>query len=335
MDQASRFARLALDGLAREYPNGSGNVLNGPNDLASPREMHPAFFGCFDWHSSVHSHWLLVHLLRVMPALPETAEIRQALGRSLTAENLLVEKAYFEAPNRLSFERMYGWAWLLKLSEELALLGDAEAVQWRRNLQPLTELIVARYLDFLPGQTYPIRSGAHPNTAFGLTLALDYAGSTGDGGLRKLLVARSRDYFAADVDYPAAWEPGGNEFLSPCLVEADLMRRVLPAGEFRWWLASFLPGLPAAEPRNLFSPALVSSHSDPQIVHLDGLNLSRAWCMYGVASVLPPDDPAASVLRVAAGLHAAAALPHVTSGDYMGEHWLASFAVYMLTGAGL
>jgi hypothetical protein len=283
---------------------------------------------------------MLVRLLRLLPELPRARAIRAALATNLSAQNILAEKAYLEQPNRRSFERTYGWAWLLKLAEELYTWareaergegdGDGDARQWSRNLQPLADAFVARYLDFLPGQDYPIRMGTHPNTAFGLVMALDYARATGHLELESLVVERSLSYFSADTDYPARWEPGGSDFLSPALVEADLMTRVLPPNEFQEWLGRFLPGLSRGEPANLFQPALVSDRTDPQIVHLDGLNLSRAWCMRNIASALPEAHPARGVLTEAADRHAKASLPHVASDDYMGEHWLASFAVYLL-----
>ena len=330
-EQASRFSRLALEGITREYPNSPGHVLNGPYDIHGPRTLHPAFYGCFDWHSSVHSHWMLVRLLRLFRSLPEAGEVRAVLGDNLTEDNLLAEKAYLDQPNRRSFERMYGWAWLLKLAEEVGAWDDPDGVTWARNLQPLVDTFVQRYLDFLPRQTYPIRVGTHSNTAFGLTFALDYARSSGHRELESLIVERSRDYFLADSNCPAGWEPGGNDFLSPCLIEADLMRRVLPAREFAPWFNDFLPGIRRGNPENLFTPATVTDRTDPQIVHLDGLNLSRAWCMCGIASAFRPDDPAHRALIESALLHAEASLPHISSGDYMGEHWLASFAVYMLS----
>jgi hypothetical protein len=329
--QASGFARLALKAVAREYPNKPGEVLNGPADVRGPRAMHPAFYGSFDWHSSVHGHWLLVRLLRLFPDMPEAKQVRAVLAEHLTARNLKAEADYFGRPNEQSFERTYGWAWLLKLAEELHGWDDADARRWSKNLRPLADVIVARYLAFLPKQTYPIRTGVHPNTAFGLAFALDYARAVGDRRLRSLLEERSRTYYGKDADAPAAWEPDGADFFSPSLMEADLMRRVLPPARFRAWLTRYLPGLARGEPRTLLLPAKVTDRSDPQLVHLDGLNLSRAWCMRNIAAALPGDDPARRVLLDSAVRHAEAALRHVASGDYAGEHWLASFAVYLLS----
>jgi hypothetical protein len=330
-DQASSFARLALKGIQKEYPNKPADVLNSARDVKSPRQMHPAFYGSFDWHSSVHGHWMLVRLLRLFPDLPEKKQIRDALAKNLTAENLQTEADYFAQPNRQSFERTYGWAWLLKLAEELRGCDDSDGKTWSKNLQPLADVIVARYLAFLPKQTYPIRTGVHPNTAFGLAFALDYARAVGHKPLRELVEKRSRDYYGRDAEIPARWEPDGADFFSPSLMEADLMRRVLSAREFRDWLGRFLPALAKGEPKSLFVPATVTDRSDPQIVHLDGLNLSRAWCMRGIAAALPADEPARKVLDEAARRHAQSALRHVASGHYAGEHWLASFAVYLLS----
>ncbi|MEA2575411.1 MAG: hypothetical protein QOH93_2709 [Chloroflexia bacterium] len=331
VEQGSRFADLALKGICREYPNKLDHVINDEADVRAPRQLHPAFYGCFDWHSSVHSHWLLVRLLKVLPELPQAQEIRDALASNLAAGNLQAEKEYLDQPSRRSFERTYGWAWLLKLTEELYTWDDPQGTEWYTNLQPLAGSFVDRYLHFLPTQTYPIRTGTHPNTAFGLTFAFDYACTMEHEELENLIVERSLAYFLADTNCPAAWEPGGNDFLSPSLVEADLMRRVLPSGEFQEWLERFLPGLERGEPATLLQPATVADRTDPQIVHLDGLNLSRAWCMRNLASALPPQHPARRVLSEAAERHERASLPHVTSGDYMGEHWLASFAVYLLS----
>jgi hypothetical protein len=330
-EQASAFVRLALKGLRKEYPNKPADVLNVEADVMSPRAVHPAFYGCFDWHSSVHGHWMLVRLLRQFPELPEQKEIRAALAENLTAKNLQAEADYFTRPNTQSFERTYGWAWLLKLAEELHGWDDPDGKQWAKNLQPLADAVAARYVAFLPKQTYPIRSGVHPNTAFGLAFALDYARAVDDKRLRAVIEERSRAYYAKDANAPASWEPDGADFLSPSLMEADLMRRVLPAVEFRDWLHRYLPDVAKGEPKTLFEPAKVTDRTDPQLVHLDGLNLSRAWCMRGVAEALPKDDPARKALAAAAMRHAEAALPHVASGDYAGEHWLASFAVYLLS----
>jgi hypothetical protein len=329
--RGSHFARLALKCVRKEFPNKPEHVMNDAGDLKSPETLHPAFYGCYDWHSSVHGHWMLVRLLRTFPTLPEEREIRVALKTNLSAENIRAEVAYLRQPNRQSFERTYGWAWLLKLAEELHLWADADAKAWSLSLQPLARALTERYITFLPKQTYPIRTGVHPNTAFGLAFALDYAKTVGNKELETLIGERSRAYFGNDANYPASWEPGGEDFFSPALMEADLMRRVLKPVEFRRWFRRFLPGLARGEPAALLQPAMVTDRTDPKLVHLDGLNLSRAWCMRSIAAALPPNDPARRVLTVAARSHASDALAHVASGDYAGEHWLASFAVYMLS----
>ncbi len=290
--QASHFANLALKCVAKEYPNKPEHVMNDGKDIQSPRSLHPAFFGCYDWHSSVHGHWMLVRLLRTFPDLSRAPEIRKALGDNLAAKNILVETAYLKQPNRQSFERTYGWAWLLKLAEELSLWNDPDGRKWSKDLQPLVDAFVERYILFLPKQNYPIRTGVHPNTAFGLSFAFDYAKTVGNRKLSALIMERSRTYFANDRNYPAAWEPGGEDFFSPALMEADLMRRVLSPPEFRSWFKRFLPQLGAGGPRSLLQPAVVTDRSDPKLVHLDGLNLSRAWCMRSIAATLPPRDPA-------------------------------------------
>lgn len=330
-ERASAFARLALKGVAKEFPNKLDHVMAGPGDVKGPKALHPAFYGCYDWHSSVHGHWMLTRLLRLFPDLPEAKEIRAVLAAHLTADNLKAEAAYFARADSKSFERPYGWAWLLKLAEELRGWDDPDAKVWAKNIQPLADAIVARYLDFFPKQTYPIRTGVHPNTAFGLMFAHDYARATGNAKLRELVEERAKAYFAADENVPAGWEPGGADFFSPALMEADLMRRVLPPAEFRAWFGKFLPGAAKVEPKALFFPATVTDRTDPQLVHLDGLNLSRAWAMRGMASALPADDPARVALLASAARHAEEGLAHVASGDYVGEHWLASFAVYLLS----
>jgi hypothetical protein len=329
--QASHFAQLALKCVLKEFPNKLDHTMNNALEVLNPRELHPAFFGCFDWHSTVHGHWMLVHLLKTFPRMPEAAQIRNTLDYNLTAKNIAGEVAYLKQANRASFERTYGWAWLLKLAEELRGWNDEDGRKWSKNLQPLADGFVEKYLAFLPKQNYPIRTGVHPNTAFGLAFALDYARAVGDKKLEALIVERSRIYYAKDTNYPAAWEPGGEDFFSPVLIEADLMRRVLPQREFAIWFHRFLPGLARNQPKQLLQPAIVTDRTDPKLVHLDGLNLSRAWCMRSIASALPSNDPARKILARSATAHAQAALPYIASGNYEGEHWLASFAVYLLT----
>ncbi len=331
VERASAFTKLALKGIQQEFPNKTGHVVGSAEDNKSPKAMHPAFYGCYDWHSSVHGHWTLIRVLKMHPNLPEKDRIRAILAEHLTAKNLRIEADYFELPNQKSFERTYGWAWLLKLAEELHTWNDADAKIWSANLKPLADVIVQKYLAFLPKQTYPIRTGVHPNTAFGLAFAHDYARTVGLRELQERIEERSRAYFGKDVDAPCSWEPDGTDFFSPSLLEADLMRRVLPANEYAIWLKGYLPGLSKGEPKNLFNPATVTDRTDAQLVHLDGLNLSRAWCMKSIANALAADDPARKLLIEAAERHARAALPHIASGDYVGEHWLGSFAVLMLS----
>ncbi|HXQ74390.1 MAG TPA: DUF2891 domain-containing protein [Pyrinomonadaceae bacterium] len=329
--QASHFAALAMKCVAREFPNKPEHVINNAGEVQSPKALHPAFYGCFDWHSSVHGHWMLVRLLKSFPNLSESTKIRNALNVNLTAENIQAEVAYLKQPNRQSFERTYGWAWALKLAEELHGWNDTDGRRWSENLKPLADALSQSYRNFLPKQTYPIRTGVHPNTAFGLAFALDYAKTTGDRELESLLDERSRTYYAKDTNYPGAWEPGGEDFFSAALMEADLMRRVMKPAEFAAWFRRFLPGVTKGSPAALLQPAIVTDRSDPKLVHLDGLNLSRAWCMRSIARALPANDPARAILSESADKHAAAALAHVASGDYAGEHWLASFAVYLLS----
>jgi hypothetical protein len=330
-ESASNFAQLTLKCVRKEYPNSPGFVLNAAEDVQAPSRVHPAFYGCYDWHSSVHGHWMLVRLLHLFPALPEKAQIVSALDANLTAENIQIEAAYFKRPGTQAFERTYGWAWTLKLAEELHLSDSPEARRWAQHLRPLADALVQRYLDFLPKQVYPIRTGVHPNTAFGLAFALDYADTMAHTALKEVLLSRSLDYFRGDVDYPAKLEPNGADFFSPALMEADLMRRVLPPPQFADWFRSYLPQLSRGEPKNLLEIAVVTDRSDPQLGHLDGLNLSRAWCMRHIAAALPEGDRARAVLATAGHTHAVDALQHVATGHYEGEHWLASFAVYLLT----
>ncbi len=330
-ETAEGFASMALRCIEKEFPNKPSNVMDGKQDILGPQEMHPAFYGCFDWHSSVHGHWMLVRLLKQFPKLQQATSVRQALSRNLTSDNLLKETAYFQQKSNKSFERTYGWAWLLKLAEELEGWDDADGKIWRQHIRPLEQEIVANYLDFLPKQTYPIRTGVHPNTAFGIAFGIDYARKAKNSQLEALLVKRALDYFAADTACPATWEPGGEDFFSPCLLEADLMRRILPPGQFATWFDHFLPQIVNNEAPNLLTPATVTDRSDGKLVHLDGLNLSRAWCMKHIADALPSNHKARQILIRSSSVHTADALSNIHSGDYSGEHWLASFATYLLT----
>jgi len=328
---ASQFARLALANVAREYPNKLDHVMAGPEDVAAPHALHPAFFGSFDWHSCVHAHWLLARVLKTHPDLPEAGAIRAALDTTLTPANLEAEAHYLRRPEARAFERSYGWAWLLKLAQELSCWSDADAHRWSRELMPLAYAFAERYVDWLTEATYPIRHGVHTNTAFALAFALDYAGGCDAQVLRGVAEAKARAWYFDDVDAPAAWEPSGADFFSPTLIEADLMRRVLDAVAFADWLARFLPGIAKREPATLFTPALVSNRSDPYIVHLDGLNLSRAWCWGAIAAALPAGDARVDIAAAAADVHQEAGLRGVASGEYVGDHWLATFALLALS----
>ncbi|MGH6991970.1 MAG: DUF2891 domain-containing protein [Caulobacteraceae bacterium] len=328
LSTASHLARLALSHVEREHPVALNHVESAPGDLASQRALHPVFFGSFDWHSSVHTHWLLARVLRRFPSIPEAEAIRARLSAALTPANVAGEVAYFERPMARAFERPYGWAWLLMLAAELEKAEGEEARAWAGALEPLARLLAERFEDFLPRADYPIRAGVHSNTAFALCLALEWTRGAGEGGLEALIIAKARAWHLADADCQA-WEPSGDDFLSPALIEAELMGRVLPADEFRAWLTRFLPRLAAGEPASLFAPPTVSDRSDGKIAHLDGLSLSRAWCWRGMAARLGTGDPIASRAREAAERHLEAGLAHL-AGDYAGEHWLASFALLAL-----
>ncbi len=319
---ASRFAAIALGHVEREYPNKPGHVLAGPEDARTPRALHAVFFGSFDWHSCVHGYWLLARILRRFPQGPQAGSIAALFDRQLTAEKVARECAYFAAPTAHGYERPYGWAWLLKLAAELAALPEP---RWPAALEPLSELIRQRFRAFLPIATYPIRTGTHFNTAFALRLAAD-------GMEQAPLLAAAERWYRADTDCPGWGEPGGDEFLSPALVEAECMRRLLRDG-FATWFDRFLPALAERRPAALFRPAVPSDRSDGKIAHLDGLNLSRAWCFRSLAGSLPACDARVAVLREAAEVHLAAALPHLDV-HYMGEHWLASFALLALDEGG-
>jgi hypothetical protein len=324
-DLAARYAAIALGHVAREYPNKLDHVLAGDADARTPRDLHPIFYGSFDWHSCVHSYWMLARLLRLFPDIARAQEIAGLFDHAFTAEKAAGELHYLRRPGSGGFERPYGWAWFLMLAAELR----RNTLAWGQTLRPLEDEFVARFHEYLPKLTYPVRAGTHANTAFALILAGEYADVTGNGGLKALCAARARAWFGDDRD-ARNFEPGGDDFLSPMLVEAECMRRHLPEAEFRNWFGAFLPGLANHEPRVLFTPAAVSDRSDGKIAHLDGLNLSRAWCMRALARSLA-DDPRASVLDTAAESHMTEALKHV-AGDYMGEHWLATYAVIALAG---
>ena len=331
LPDASYYARIALANIEREFPAKLDHVIGDAAALASPRALHPAFFGSFDWHSCVHAHWLLARVMKLHPRLPEASAIRSLFDARLASANIDAERAYLDRPESRSFERTYGWAWLLKLAEELACWSDPDAHRWSRDLVPLASAFVQRYLAYLPDATYPIRHGVHSNSAFGLAFALDFARSCDVRSLTDLCLAKARQWYLPDRDAAAQWEPSGADFLSPCLIEADLMRRVLDADAFALWLDGFLPDIERREPAALFTPAIVSDRTDPYIVHLDGLNLSRAWCWRAIESALPAGDPRVCVAAAAASEHLSAGLEGIGSGEYVGDHWLATFAVLALT----
>lgn len=318
-ETAARFVRIALSHVTREYPNKLDHVLNGPGDAATPRALHPIFYGSFDWHSCVHGYWMLARLLRRFPAMAPAAEIAALFDAALTADNIAGELAYLSRPLSGGFERPYGWAWLLKLAAEL------DDTRW--TIAPLADALAARFKSYLPKLTFPVRAGTHANTAFALMLAADYAQGH-DPDLLALLAARALDWFGHDTG-AQAWEPSGEDFLSPLLCEAVAMHQLLPPARFAGWMAAFLPGLHHGKPPTLFHPAQVSDRSDGRLAHLDGVNLSRAWCFRLLAQALPQ---ARARLEDAAARHLAASLPHV-AGDYMGEHWLATYAVLATDGA--
>ena len=325
---ASHFANLVLSHLTREYPNKLTHTLNSTADVQGPRALYPIFYGCYDWHSCVHGYWLLTRLLARYPELPEAPAIRTVFDKQLTTENVRGELAYLAAPSRDTFERPYGWGWLLALQTALNQLDSEQGRHWAKTLQPLADAFAALFVNFLPKATYPVRVGTHFNTAFGMALGLDYARNIGHLELEKQICARARNWHMEDAGCQA-WEPSGDEFLSPALMESELMRRVLPAVEFNAWFTQFLPNLEQRQPATLFIPATVTDRSDRKIAHLDGLNLSRAWCQRSLARALPVGDPRAAVLFAAADLHFNSAIGHVT-GDYMGEHWLGTFALLAL-----
>lgn len=330
-EAAARFARLALACAHLEYPNKIAHTLASDADARPPRALTPAFYGCYDWHSAVHGHWLLARVARLQPGTEVAAAARAALARSLTPANLAVELAYLQRADRASFERPYGLAWLLQLAAELRQWDDPRAREWSAAFAPLEAEVAARLKGYLPKLRYPIRVGEHSQTAFALGLVYDWAVVARDDSMRALVASRARDWYFADRACPLAYEPSGEDFLSPCLAEADLMRRVLPAPEFARWLGTFLPSIPRRADAGWLAPGVVTDRRDPKLAHLDGLNLSRAWMLRGIERGLPARDPRRAALAAAAQAHAEAALPAVTGEHYEGGHWLGTFALYLVS----
>jgi Protein of unknown function (DUF2891) len=323
---AGRYAEIALGHVRREYPNKLDHTMAGPADARTPEALHPIFYGSYDWHSCVHAYWMLARLMRRFPDLTAGAGIRALFDEQFVVDKVSAECAYLAAPTARGFERPYGWAWLLKLAAELNLHATT---RWSVALAPLAELFVRRFRDFLPLATYPVRSGAHLNTAFALRLAADYAENAEDGALSALLRDTCHRWYGGDADCRAWGEPSGDDFLSPALIEAECMRRLLPPHEFAPWFDRFLPNLGRGEPANLFRPAIVADRTDGKIAHLDGLNLSRAWCWRSIAASLPTDDSRRVEVEEAAERHLEASLAHIAD-DYMGAHWLPTFATLAL-----
>ena len=332
---AQRFAALALKCLHSEYPNHVANTLDSDADAQPPHILYPAFYGCYDWHSDVHGHWLLVRLLRLFPNAPFAATARVELARSLTAQNIAGEVSYLKRADRAPFERPYGLAWLLQLSAELRGWDDAQGRQWASVLKPLETEAASRLKSWLPKLHYPIRIGEHDQTAFSFGLIWDWAGVAGDAEMRSLLADAAHRFYANDRGCPLNYEPSGQDFLSPCLAEADFMRRVLGPAEFGQWLTGFLPGIPQKAGAVWLQPGVVTDRADPKLAHIDGLNLSRAWMLQGIAHGLPAGDRRIAALQAASVSHREAALPAVTGEHYEGGHWLGTFAVYLTSGAGM
>ncbi len=338
-EMASRFARLALDCVHREYPNKIAHVLNNSGDARTPSSLHPVFYGCFDWHSSVHGHWLLVRLLRTVPAAQMPPGLRNeiitALQQSFTSEGVAEEVSYFKAENRKSYERPYGIAWLLQLTAELREWKDPAAAAWLEVLLPLEAVIVARIKSWLPNLAYAIRLGTHNQSMFAFGLILDWAKVAGDTEITELVRERSLSFHLGDKNCPISYEPSGEDFLSPCLMEADLMRRILTREEFATWLNGFMPGIPRDGSADWLAVGIVMDPTDGKLVHLDGVNLSRAWNLENIAAALPENDPRKASLSAASRVHAEEGIANVSAEHYEGSHWLASFATYLVTRRGL
>jgi hypothetical protein len=326
--QADRFARMALDCIHKEYPNKIAHAMTSDADLKPPRELTPAFYGCYDWHSAVHGHWLLVRSLRLFPKAAFAADARRALGQSLTPAHIAVEVKYLNGEGRGSFERPYGLAWLLQLAAELKEWNDPDSQRWAAALQPLEQAVTARISTWLPKMEHPIRTGEHNQTAFSMGLMLDYARIAGNAPFGRLVESRARDYYAKDKACPISYEPSGEDFLSPCLAEADVMRRILPESEFAPWFAAFLPSIE-------LEPTRVTDVTDGKLWHLAGLNLSRAWMLNGIVSKLPATVPRRVQLQSLSARLRDAGLSAIKGEHYEGGHWLGSFAVYLVSGRGL
>ncbi|MEO8361286.1 MAG: DUF2891 domain-containing protein [Vicinamibacteria bacterium] len=331
VEAATRFAELALACVGKEYPGKIAHVLESASDVKSPRELTPSFFGCYDWHSAVHGHWLLVRLIRTFPTAPFVAKAREALAEDLAPKKIAGEVLYMGKASRMAFERPYGLAWLLQLAAELRSWDDPQAKDWATALAPLESLAATRLKDWLPKLLHPIRIGEHDQTAFSFGLIWDWSLRSGDVQMTELLRSRIGELYLGDRACPLAYEPGGQDFLSPCLAEADLVRRVLSRPEYAIWLTAFLPQVPRDGSVAWLKPADVPDRSDPKLGHLDGLNLSRAWMIEGIARALPPRDPRVRALHLTSQAHIDAALPHVTGEHYEGGHWLGTFAVYLLS----
>jgi len=333
--EAARYARVALDNIGREFPSGVYHTMTAPGDFPyRPRERTPVFFGSYDWHSCVEMHWLLVRLLRTAGDVVPEGEIRTVLDGQFTAGALLAEAEFIARPDDGRRERPYGWGWALTLVHETATWDDPDARRWATAMEPLAGTLARCFLDWLPKATYPVRHGVHANSAFGLSRALPYAlarAGAGDPALADAIIGAARRWYADDAGYPGGWEPSGHDFLSPALAEAELMAQILPRDDFAAWFGGFLPGIADGEPAALFTPAVVSDPSDGQIAHLHGLNLSRAWCWRRLADTLPAGDPRTGPALAAARRHAEASLPYAVGSDYMVEHWLAAYAVLLLS----
>jgi len=330
-----RFAVLALDCVHREYPNKISHVMQSAEDVKVPSELTPVFYGCFDWHSSVHGHWLLTRLLNTQPDSVLAGEIREKLSQSFTKSNFAGELTYYSAEGRASFERPYGIAWYLQLVAELEESADPQLQDWRETLRPLENAIVAKVRAWLPKLSYPVHLGTHNQTAFAFGLMIDYARTVDDAEFETQLIEKTLAFHREDINCPLAYEPSGEDFLSACLMEADLMRRALSPDEFSVWLEAFLPQIPIDGSTDWLEPGIVLDASDGKLVHLDGVNLSRAWALEGIANALSDEDPRAAALVASASLHREVGIAAVSDEHYSGSHWLASFATYLTTKRGI